>query len=118
MPMIDAGRDQRVALEIDGLAIVGRRHPHISDQHVRQNPESMSRRLHLSDRVCRLGRGGHGSDKAQVWGVAYHVFAARLNQQLINQLKIRANQQRSLIQGFVRQRLHDSLLLAGKVDTL
>jgi hypothetical protein len=34
--MIDTGCDQRVALEIDRLAVVGRRHPHISDQHVRQ----------------------------------------------------------------------------------
>ena len=74
--MIDVRRDQRVALEIDRLAIVGRRHPHISDQHVRQTLESMfpntlPKRQGLS---IIMDGGRHGSAKVQVGGVGYHVF--------------------------------------------
>ncbi len=36
MTMIDGSRDQRVAREIDRLAIVGLKNPHVSDQHLRQ----------------------------------------------------------------------------------
>ena len=34
--LVDAGRDQRIVLKIDRLALVGRGHAHVADQHVRQ----------------------------------------------------------------------------------
>lgn len=36
VPVVDAGGHERVALQVDRLALVGRRHPHVPDQHVRK----------------------------------------------------------------------------------
>lgn len=45
MPMIDADRSQRVTLKINSLAIVARRHAHISHQHVRQTLKRVFSRI-------------------------------------------------------------------------
>ena len=77
MPLVDASCNQRIVLKIDRLAIIGRRHPHISDQHVRQTPEStVSHILTKRQGLSIVVAGGEGGpEKARSLGVAYHVFS-------------------------------------------
>ena len=67
-------------LKVDRLAIVGRRDPHISNQHVRQTPEStfsntLSKRQGLSNVMTE---GGVDSAKAKTGDVVNHVFSDSL----------------------------------------
>lgn len=64
-------------LKVDRLAIVGRRDPHISNQHVRQTPEStfsnpLSKRQGLSN---NLTEGGIYAAAAKTRSVVNHVFS-------------------------------------------
>jgi len=41
MAVIDAGKEERIALQVNGLALVSGRDPHVTDQHVRQTPRRL-----------------------------------------------------------------------------
>ena len=79
VPVVDPGRDQRVALEVDRLTVVGGRDAHVADRHVRKTsprefPRSLASRRGLSRRQRRIGKGQAGSLKK---GVGKHVFGVR-----------------------------------------
>ncbi len=57
---VHAGGGQGVALEIDGLAVIGGGDAHVADKHVRETQIHGCRTLVRSDRICRAEKAGAG----------------------------------------------------------